>query len=294
MRPTSPDLTPRALDAFLAATIEEPGFAAEVAGATTPSSGEAPELLGDLASEARRALGLIAPLAPSRDSRVLEVGAGAGVFATFLHAQGLHVTAIEPESEAFDHISAVRSVLADHTEVPDIARIAADALDPAVHGTYDLIFSVNVLEHMLPMRSNLDAIGAVLAPGGSMVHTCPNYRIPYEPHYGIPLVPGRPALTAHLARRTRTEPGWQTLNWITAGDIKAFARRHGLDVRFHEGELAAALARLRGDEAFERRQRGPVVATLRFLERVGATRVLQRLPGTWMTPMTFTATRATA
>jgi hypothetical protein len=144
---------------------------------------------------------------------------------------------------------------------------------------------------MQPLGRNLGAIGAVLAPGGRMIHTCPNYRVPYEPHYRIPLVPGRPALTAHLARRASRDPAWETLNWITAGDVERIARRHGLSVSFHAGELQAALALLRTDEAFAQRQRGLVTVVAGVLDRLGLLGLMGRLPASFATPMTYTLTR---
>lgn len=279
------------MDTFLAKTLEDPAFATAVAELAGCAETEAAELVGDLASETRLACRLLAPLKPRRDTRMLEVGAGAGVLAAFLHSQGADLTAIEPVVGGFESFVAVRRRLAEDMPMPEIAPLAAHQLTPAEHGQFELIFSVNVLEHMRPLHPNLDSLAAVLAPGGQMVHTCPNYRIPYEPHYRMPLVPLRPALTAGIARRVRTEPLWGSLNWITAADIARFARRHGLRLEFRQGEFAKALARLRHDPDFARRQRGPVVGALRLLDRVGIAGLLARMPATWLTPMTFTLTK---
>jgi len=285
------DLSPATVDAFLAKTIEDPDFAAGVASRASLTETATAELLGNLASEARLACRLLASLEPRAGTRILEVGAGAGVVAAFLHGQGAELFAIEPLVGGFESFMAVRSLLSEQAAMPTIEPLAADQLDPALHGHFDLIVSVNVLEHMQPLRPNLDALAAVLAPGGQMIHTCPNYRVPYEPHYRIPLVPVRPALTGYVARRARAEPVWDSLNWITAGDIRRFAERHGLRLDFRQGEFAAALDRLRHDPEFSRRQRGPVVGTLRVLDRIGVAGLLARAPATWLTPMTFTATR---
>ena len=80
---------------------------------------------------------------------------------------------------------------------------------------------------------------------------------------------------------------WDSLNWITAGDVGRLAHRHGLCCTFYPGGFRGALDRLGTDPAFARRQEGPVVALLRSLDRVGVVRLLSRLPPAWMTPMTF-------
>ena len=291
IEPDPLDLTPESVDAFLAKTLEDAEVAAAVAERSGMSAAATAELLGNLTSEARLACRLLSTLQPRRGMRILEVGAGAGVVAAYLHGQGADLVAIEPIVGGFEAFMVARSLLAERVEVPEILPLAAEQLRPAEHGQFDLIFSVNVLEHMHPLDRNLDALGAVLAPGGVMIHTCANYRVPYEPHYRIPLVPVRPGLTGKLARGKAAEPLWESLNWITAGDVQRFAARHGLTVHFRPGELATAIRRLRTDPEFARRQRGPVISVLRALDRVGVVGLLNRAPAAWLTPMTFTVTR---
>ncbi len=276
---------------FLARTVEDAAFAAEVARRAKLSPDAAVDLLHDLASEARLGCRLLADLRLRRPDRVLEVGAGAGVLAAFLHQQGVHLCAIEPLVAGFETFMPVRALLAEMDTLPVIEPLAAEQLSPDKHGRFDVVLSVNVLEHMRPLDRNLDAMVGVLAPGGRMLHTCPNYRIPYEPHYRIGLVPGRPHWTRHLARRAAGQPLWESLNWITAGDVRRLADRHGLRVDFRPGELARALDRLRHDRAFARRQRGPLVGALRLADRVGLARPLGWISAAWMTPMTFTISR---
>lgn len=272
---TALDLSPAAADVYLAATVENPEFPGDR------------ELLGDLASEARLALRLLRRLGLTTASRVLEVGAGAGIIAAFLHRQGATITPIEPLNEGFEELAGVHGELAARVAVPEVLPIPAAELEPDVHGTFDVVFSVNVVEHMHPLDENLDAMARVLAPGGAMIHTCPNYRVPYEPHVRVPLVPGRPALTARLLPSVRRDPLWPTLNWVTAGDVRRFARRHGLALEFERRQFATAVARLAEDAAFARRQR----RIARALRVPGIVRALSLLPPEWSTPMTFVARR---
>ena len=76
------DLSAGSINAFLAATVE-------------PGNGDV--VVDDVASEARLACRLIAGVGPTSDTRILEVGAGAGIVAAFLHQQGANVVAIEPQ-----------------------------------------------------------------------------------------------------------------------------------------------------------------------------------------------------
>lgn len=266
------------------ATLADPGFAAEVATRAGLDVAAVRPRLDDIAGEARLALGHLARprLALAAGQRVLEVGAGTGALATILAGAGLAVTALEPIVAGFDLFDHVHAALrARHPEAPPLDRREARALDPARDGRFDRIVSINVLEHCRPLGPTLDALAAVLAPGGRMLHACPNYRVPYEPHLGAWLLPGRPAWTARLRPGLADDAIWRTLNFITAGDLRRFARRHRLDLALEPGVLGDAIARIGEDPAFARRQ-GGVARVAKLVERTG---LVAALPAAWVTPM---------
>jgi hypothetical protein len=133
-----------------------------------------------------------------------------------------------------------------------------------------------------------------------MVHSCANYKIPYEPHLGIPLIPGFPAATASVfqGRVAAHRSTWDSLNFVTAAQVRQLARRFGQTVTFDEGELASSFERLLTDDTFAARQLKTVAAVrrvrrvLRLAQRTGALGLLRRWPAEWATPMTFTFKRA--
>ena len=172
------DLSPASIDRFLTNTIAGEGFAEQLADSADIPLAQASVVVNDLASEARLACRMLSTLRPREDQRILEVGAGAGVAATFLQQQGADLVAIEPLVDGFETFAAVRRLLAERVSVPPIEPLAAEQLTPAVQGRFAVVFSVNVLEHMRPLGPNLEALASVLAPGGRMIHTCPNYRVP--------------------------------------------------------------------------------------------------------------------
>lgn len=281
----------------LLALLSSPDVAAGVAERGHIALDHATRRLADVRSEAELALGLLqrpplAPLEPPR--RVLEVGAGTGVVSSILRARGLDVTALEPVIPGFDLFDVIREELtARGAQLAALDRRPAAALDPARDGLFDRIFSINVLEHCQPLGQTLDRLAAVLAPGGVMVHSCPNYRIPYEPHYRMPLVPLAPRLTALARSHLAEEPLWRSLNFITAGDVRRAARRNRLAVHFEAGVLSAAVARLARDPAFARRQgwAGRLAAAVGRADRFS---LLERLPGSWLTPMIIVLRREEA
>ena len=156
-----------------------------------------------------------------------------------------------------------------------------------MHGRFDLVFSNNVLEHVEQLSEVLDTLAAMVTDDGVSVHSCPNYSVPYEPHYGIPLLPMRPRWTAKLLPRSiRADGVWLSLNFIRARDVVHIARGHGVEVHFRPAALAKSLERLGSDSGFRERHRvlGGVAAMLRRSHLIA---VIRRLPATWSTPMDF-------
>src|SRR5437870_3063331 len=98
--------------------------------------------------------------------RVLDVGCGGGILAEALASEGARVTGIDPSERS---LTAAR----DHAQRAGLAidyrRGTAEDLKAAgLDGTYDLVFAVDVLEHVENLDGTLAGVAAVLAPGGGL------------------------------------------------------------------------------------------------------------------------------
>lgn len=237
-------------------------------------------------AESRRALRMVAPHLDVAD-RVLEAGSGLGITSSFLSASGFDITSIEPGGSGFEPYERVNPVLRaslgiehPHDTIP-VEEVSL--AEPG--GSFDLVFSVNVLEHVGDVARALVSLNAILADDGLMVHHCPNYRVPYEPHFGIPLLPWRPAATeAILPGRISSTGLWASLNFVTMRTVRDVGEQCGARVDFEQGTLAEAFSRLSEPEFGARH---PV------LRRVAAGSsvidpLVRRIPASWSTPMTFT------
>ena len=231
--------------------------------------------------------GLIAPyLSPGL--RILEVGSGLGVLSAFLSEQGYSVTSLEPVGKGFDFFSAGRQAVLRHVgEKPEqVLEIGAEELSWNRHGRFDLIFSVHVLEHLDHLDEAFDAMAGVLAPDGIMVHLCPNYTFPYDPHFGIPLLPFRPGLTRHLLPNSiRSSDLWRSLNFIKASRIRHLARSHGMEARFTKGQLANMIMRVQEDPIFAKRHSGFAARALAVASALGLDRAARIFPAFIDSPM---------
>jgi len=249
--------------------------------------------LAAIVNEAHLALRLLQWGGLSPGQRVLEVGAGAGLLTAYLQSRGVDLVAIEPIGSGFEATSVLREIVQDSVGiVPRILPIEARELDPGQHGSFDLIFSINVIEHFQPLNQNLDGLAHVLRPGGVQVHTCPNYWVPYEPHYGIALVPFAPRLTSRLwARRLRKQPLWRSLNFITSSDVRAYAARHGFELTFEKATLANSLQRMLDEDAFAERHPPALRSAAAIAKQTGLISVFRHLPPALVTPMTISLRR---
>ncbi|OXT02643.1 hypothetical protein B7H23_07080 [Notoacmeibacter marinus] len=246
--------------------------------------------LGEMPTGAR----IVAPhLQPGQ--RILEVGSGIGVLSAFLLSEGFEVLGIEPGQDGgFSFMTALCQAVLDQIPAdfrPDILPIGAEALTPAEHGTFDLIFSANVLEHIMALDAAIPAMRDVLKPDGLMRHLCPNYRFPYEPHLGVPLLPFAPQATRHLmpGKVAANHEIWSGVNFITAHRIARLARANGLSIAFDDSVMGAYMRRLNDDPIFARRHGGLLGAVARRPRLVeGLARLLDAVPSGWASPMTLT------
>lgn len=142
-------------------------------------------------SEAIFGYKIIEPYLIKKDIRILECGGGWMLLQSYLKSIGYNTVALEPLGKGFDFFGTAKSQLLSCLNNQDINvfEIGIEELDYKIQGEFDLIFSINVLEHVDNLELAFSKMSNVLSKSGMMIHHCPNYFIPYEPHFGIePLI----------------------------------------------------------------------------------------------------------
>ncbi|MCI5207239.1 MAG: methyltransferase domain-containing protein [Candidatus Electrothrix sp. ATG2] len=265
----------------------------KISQATKEPVNQVQENLETYINEARAALNFIHPLLPHRNARILEVGAGICILSLFLKKEGFDIIALEPAVAGFGFFSTFQKTLVEHykeTALEILPYPAKDLREKNV-GQFDLIFSFNVIEHIPDPLLTLSALLNLLnKKGGKMIHSCPNYSIPYEPHFGIPVLPSWPGLTFFLFRKkiSKNIELWNSLNFITYQEVKKFAHQHNLAVSFQQGLLYKAFSRIENDPIFRERQKSLFIMLMFSILRItGAITLLKTLPPRWATPMQF-------
>lgn len=145
--------------------------------------------------------------------RVLDVGCGRGELVCQAALAGAVARGIDYSAAAIALCREARDTYPEEVR----ARLRFERVDATTPlgepGTYDLVFFVDVAEHLYPeeLHRTLVSIREVLKPGGRLVlHTAPNvwfYR------YGYPLIraafPLIRRFSPSLVALARTKPNWQ-------------------------------------------------------------------------------------
>jgi len=219
------------------------------------------------------------------DVSILEIGTGMGIAAACLKKAGFDVHAIEPHTAGFENRSLLYQRVYALLDIGDIVLPVTIEQMP-LNKQYDFIFSFNVLEHVNRIEAAFRVLSHILKPAGVMVHSCPNYYIPYEPHCNVLLLPFVPQYTHYICRRLRNSVGL-SLTFTTVGLIKKLAKTNNLAVTFKNDVLYNALRRFEYDAAFAQRQKGLPLVVYKLLKKCRILWLAKHVPVVMQTPMVF-------
>ncbi|HKI61605.1 MAG TPA: methyltransferase domain-containing protein [Mariprofundaceae bacterium] len=285
-------LSPR-LEKFLA-SLPVSQFAETIAKRADTDPIMVGELLDTYINEARVSFNLVEKRL-KMESPILEVGAGLCLLSLFLKREGYTVVALEPALGGFGLFETAKDVVLEHyNNIPlKILSCTAQELNPTQHGVFEFIFSNNVIEHIPDWQGALKSMQSVLSAEGSMRHACPNYTVPYEPHYGIPVF----RHFQQLSRKFFLSPEadleiWNSLNFITARQVKKFCWQNHMECDFDKEMLYRAFMRIHDDPMFKERHRGPIAFAARIAMNSPLRHLIRRIPAGLATPMIFSIKHA--
>jgi SAM-dependent methyltransferase len=210
---------------------------------------------------------------------VLEVGCGSGILLGMLAESftTLKLEGIEPFGVGFGPFKELNTFFQEHGL--RIENVGYEQYRP--DKKFDLIYLVNVFEHLPVWRDFLGFVERNLKPGGVCLILCPNYGFPYESHFGLPVLfnkrlTGR--VFAKSIQRHELQHGnaglWRSLNFVKLRDVKKEVRGRPLQLRVRRQILDDLIDRWSSDEHFAARQRmiGGLAA---WSKKLGLTRLLK-------------------
>lgn len=192
--------------------------------------------------------------------RILEIGSGSGLLTAMIANAGYDVVGLEPIGSGFSSHELMLSISSQKLSKP--ARFVRDKIESfCPEEEFDLIFSVNVFEHIDDWRLALQRAIGMLTEGGKLLIVCPNYNFPYESHFGLPII-----FSKELTRRTFSasissfekeklcDGLWESLNFIKYTEVKKFSRQRGYNMHVDKSILNRMVKKLDSDEMFRSRQ----------------------------------------
>lgn len=237
-------------------------------------------------AEARFGLNEIQPFFQNdkQPQSVLEIGCGTGFLLSQLSEEfkDIEFTGVEPIGPGFEQFKvALDTFEKQYEKISFIRNRIEDITDTK---KYDLIFSVNVFEHIDDWRQAMDVCINMLTPNGQLVILCPNYSVPYESHFALPIF-GTKELThkvfsnkiTDMEDRLDVKGLWSSLNFIKATQIQKYCQLKKYNVEFDRAIMTRMFDRLNEDAEFKSRQSGLAKIAI-FANRFGIGKIFKILP----------------
>ena len=207
-------------------------------------------------------------------SSVLEIGSGTGILLNELKENfpDIQFSGIDPNISGFHNLKTIISKLNEDgynikVESTGVEKYSSDK-------KFDLIFSINVFEHVEDQIQYLLKTHELLNKNGLNVILCPNYDFPYEPHFVIPIIINKKitkfifnSKIKNFEKKENEHGLWDGLSFLGRKKIEKILKNHNYTYFLDDTIKARMLNRLNSDKAFKKRQgiAGTLAKISRFL-----------------------------
>lgn len=161
-------------------------------------------------------------------ARVLDLGAGMGKLSVEAALRGGQLVAVEP-GDGLGKLIGERLAAENDGLHGAVVQAAGEDL-PFHDGCFDLVISLQVLEHVTDPYKVLQESFRVVKPGGFFYLTCENYLSFWEPHYQVAWFPLMPKSLGSLYLRLRgLSPEFlnASITYVTRPGVRSMLRRCG-------------------------------------------------------------------
>ena len=221
----------------------------------------------------------------SRGSYLIEVGSGIGLLSLHLASMGFEVTAFEPQSSGFNQMNEMRSLISENWNPPvpqvDFREVILGS-ETKLDKMADYVFAINVIEHVHDYENLIAHAIKAKTQEATFRIVCPNYSIPYEPHFNIPIIFTKmftKFIFGHKIRGSKipnSEEFWEDLSWPTQRGLKKTFKSNGWSFEFSRDGTDAYLNRVLADSDFIIRKGLLVGSLFKIISRLS--RVVRFIP----------------
>ena len=221
-----------------------------------------------------------------KNGKVLEVGCGSGILLAMLSQKfdGLMFEGIEPFGSGFNSLLELKelNMIVKDNNI-SIKNVSYEKFNTRIK--YDLIYCVNVFEHLNDWRKFILLATEWLSKDGKVVILCPNYGFPYESHFHIPIIINK-TLTFSIFKKSiikqekdmRIEGTWKSLNMVKKKEVLHFIKSNpSLELVDDISIIDIIVKRFTKDKEFRKRQMLVGIIAL-FIQRIGILKILKLFP----------------
>ena len=216
-----------------------------------------------------------------------EIGSGIGLLSRMVAEKGHTVIATEPATSGFGVVKVLQKVIEKsfntETKVPVYYSETAEDLFLTLqseHKKFNYIFCANVVEHVINLPKFFDSIIPLISQNGKFRFICPNYAIPYEPHFGFITLFSKQATLKIRSKQIQNSrisnpiDFYNDLTFPTVWKIKKVLKDEAFMLNFSESATLKYIDRTINDTYFRARKqnisrfagylRKPLVKMIRF------------------------------
>ncbi len=184
------------------------------------------------------------------NKKVLEVGCGFGGGVISLWRNGAQAYGVDIDEEAIK----IAEMISKKEKVNRNMFCIGKAEDlPFGDETFDIVWNIQVLEHVQdPFKALSESIRVLKQEGIFFIH-CPNYLYPWEGHYRVRILPMMPKklVKSYLKMRCRETKFIENINYITPQKIERYLSL--LPVKYENIHENKIIQRIKNPKAFDNR-----------------------------------------
>ena len=213
-----------------------------------------------------------------KGSAVVEIGSGTGLLSMYVASLGYKVYSFEPQSSGFKDMLEMKELLKEcwESDFP-IANFINDYYSESYfkeNEVIDYFIAVNVIEHIPNYPELIQNVKKKMNNNSIFRIICPNYLIPYEPHFDIPIFFNKKStlflLRNKILNSGLTEPleFWDDLSWPTPQKVKKAVIDSGMSVAFSRQTSKSYLKRPVMDDSFKQRKNKLTFQVIKLISKV--------------------------
>ncbi len=219
------------------------------------------------------------------NSTVLEIGSGPCILISQLsYTFSAHsFTGIEPIGPGFDSFRESLNKLKSNFSF-ELFEMGYEEFETKTDEKFDLIFLINVFEHLPNWIDFLRFVKLRLKPNGRCVILCPNYSFPYESHFRVPILFNK-MLTFNLFQKyiNKFESNessfglWASLNFVKLRQVIKETNNLDLLLTINNQITNDLINRLTTDAEFAKRQKH-IGKLAKIVHKTGLLSLLNKYP----------------